>query len=95
MGKSSVPSALSSAFAGTMLALVLMFSANALTTQVRAEEDDYWCNATPPIGCNVFGCFVRGDGVRKCKFIASQNGADCTTTISCVKAPGGGGILIE
>lgn len=98
MKKSNILSALFSAFAGAMLALVVMFSANAFTTQVRAEPPDdgadYWCPGAPPPGCNPFGCLVRYDGSKLCKFIAQENGADCTTNQTCVKSPGGG-ILIE
>ena len=91
MRKSNLLSALSTAFAGAVLALVMAFSASVFTTPVRAEEEEadgsYWCAATPPIGCAVFGCFARGDGVKKCKFMAIRNGADCATDTGCVRTP--------
>ncbi len=94
MRKPNLRNALSPVFAGIVLALAVMFSANVLTTQVRAEIPDdgsgYWCPGAPPPGCNHFGCFTRGDGVTKCKFIAYENGADCTSTQNCVRSPGGG-----
>ena len=94
MRKSSFWSALPSVFAGVTLAVVVMFLASMFTRHVRADDDNvdgYWCNAAPPDGCEVFGCFVRGDGVKKCKFIAYRNGADCSTSQTCVSTPPGGG----
>lgn len=81
-------SGLVAVFAGAMLALAVMFTTVTLSTQaVRAEEGGTWKCPPPPPGCNFLECFHRLNGAHDCKYMAFENGANCSATPACEWVP--------
>ena len=69
--------------AGAMLALTVMFTITLSTQTVRAE----WVCPPPPENCGFLQCFHRLNGAHDCKYMAIENGADCSATPPCEDKP--------
>jgi hypothetical protein len=88
MRKSNLRNALVSAFTGAVLALAVMFTANIVTKKVRADEGGEWTCPPAPAGCAFDRCFHNGTGGHECKYIAIENGANCSSSSACEWNPG-------
>ena len=80
-----------SAGSGALLALAVGLFAISFTAPVRAGDDPpidpvenggFWTCPAPPGGCNLDTCF-HNSGNHTCKYIAVQNGADCSWKPDC------------
>jgi len=87
MTTSSFRNGLAAAFTGAVLALVvLVITATLFTKSARAEEGEWTC-PPPPAGCGFLTCFHNGTGGHVCKYMAIENGANCSASPDCEYKP--------